>query len=71
MFLASMQIASANNSLPIQTLTAQQTGFVQTYRTNYAFLASGVAILLLALLSAMTPFYGFWQLGRKVTLGPI
>jgi hypothetical protein len=71
MFLASMQIANSNASTPIRNVKAEQFVTVQFYKTNYAFLAGGIATILVAMVGAAAPFYGFWQLGRRVTLGPI
>ncbi|KAF9890552.1 hypothetical protein FE257_005683 [Aspergillus nanangensis] len=70
MLLASMQIASANESIPVQTARASQTLPVQYYITHYGFLAGGIAVVLVSLLGVVVPYYGFWELGRKVTLGP-
>lgn len=54
-----------------QTVNMSQKRTIQVYVSNYAFLAVGVAVMLLALIGVMPLFYGFWDLGRDVTLSPI
>jgi hypothetical protein len=39
--------------------------------SNHAFLAGGVAVMLVVVIGVMPLFYGFWDLGRDVTLSPI
>jgi hypothetical protein len=41
------------------------------YTTNWKFGAAAMAVIFLCLLCVLPSYYGFWQLGRKVTLGPI
>lgn len=53
-----------------QTVNMSQKRTIQVYVSNYAFLAAGVAVMLLAVIGVMPLFYGFWDLGRDVTLSP-
>lgn len=55
----------------MQTVNMSQKRTIQVYVSNYAFLAAGVAVMLLAFIGVMPLFYGFWDLGRDVTLSPI
>lgn len=54
-----------------QTVNMSQKRTIQVYVSNYAFLAAGGAVMLLAVIGVMPLFYGFWDLGRDVTLSPI
>lgn len=55
----------------MQTVNMSQKRTIQVYVSNYAFLVAGVAVMLLAVIGVMPLFYGFWDLGRDVTLSPI
>jgi len=41
------------------------------YRTNFLFLWLGVGLMLAAVASTLPLFWGYWKLGRKVTLSPL
>ena len=40
------------------------------YRTNFWYMGGAIASTLLCIACVLPSYYGFWQLGRKVTLGP-
>ncbi|KAK1831947.1 hypothetical protein QBC39DRAFT_371333 [Podospora conica] len=54
-----------------QTVNMSQKRTIQVFVSNYAFLAAGVAVMLVAVVGVLPLFYGFWALGRNVTLSPI
>ncbi|KAK4445146.1 hypothetical protein QBC34DRAFT_473034 [Podospora aff. communis PSN243] len=54
-----------------QQVPMRQTRTIQVFRSNYAFLVGGVAVMLVATIGVMPLFYGFWTLGREVSLSPV
>lgn len=55
----------------IQNFTVIQTVDTLTYQSVYLYLIIASAILLLALLSVSTTLYGWWEIGRRVSLSPL
>jgi hypothetical protein len=55
----------------VQTVNMSHTRTIQVFVSNHAFLASDVAVMLVAVIGVTPLFYGFWDLGRDVTLSPI
>lgn len=41
------------------------------YTTDWAFGGAAMGVIFFCVLCVLPSYYGFWQLGRKVTLGPI
>ena len=66
-----MSVAAANSTTPLQTVTATQTQQRAVFRTQYAFMAGGIGITLIALLMAAGLFHGYASLGRSMTMSPI
>jgi hypothetical protein len=56
--------------LSSQKFDTTVTGWVEIYQTNNAFLIGALAATLVTILCVLPVYYGFWQLGRKMTLGP-
>ncbi|EON62506.1 hypothetical protein W97_01729 [Coniosporium apollinis CBS 100218] len=56
---------------PNQTVQARQTELVPVYTSNYPYLAAALAVMLLTTTSIIPTFYGWWHLGRPMTLSPI
>jgi hypothetical protein len=54
-----------------QDTPVSQIGFGIHYRTNYAFMAGAVASMILCALLVFPTYWGFWQLGRPVSLAPV
>ncbi|KAI9869326.1 MAG: hypothetical protein M1813_000115 [Trichoglossum hirsutum] len=63
-------IASSNGS-NLQTVTATATGAVTAYKSNFAYLAIASVIMLAGTVVTLSIFYGWWELGRQVSLSPI
>jgi hypothetical protein len=55
----------------VQTVNMSHIRTIQVFVSNHAFLASNVAVMLLAVIGVMPLFHGSWDLGRDVTLSPI
>ncbi|KAK0614391.1 hypothetical protein B0T14DRAFT_570330 [Immersiella caudata] len=54
-----------------QQILMRQTYTIQVFRSNYAFLAGGIAVMVIATLGVLPLFYGFWTLGRSMSLSPV
>jgi hypothetical protein len=63
-------IAAANSST-IQHVAASQTITVAVYLSQYRYLAVASAITAATIVVVTLTFYGYWHLGRKVTMSPI
>jgi hypothetical protein len=58
-------------NLAHQTIETAVTGIVEQYKTSFAYVGGALAATLITVLLALPVYWGFWQLGRKVTLGPL
>lgn len=60
-------------TVPAQAVTTQGTYRLShtVYRTNKTMLGISVTLILLAVVAILPLFWGFWHLGRKVSLSPI
>ncbi|KAF2854115.1 hypothetical protein T440DRAFT_514849 [Plenodomus tracheiphilus IPT5] len=54
-----------------QTIQTSVTGIVEEYITNFAYVGGALAATLITVLLVIPVYWGFWQLGRKITLGPL
>lgn len=63
-------VASANRT-NIQHVTARATGTRTIYHTSYLFLALASLASVLAAVTVLLTFHGFWCIGRKVSMSPI
>jgi len=54
-----------------QTIVTAVTGIVEQYQTSFAYVGGALAATLITVLLVLPVYWGFWQLGRKVTLGPL
>ena len=59
-----------------QGMTSQQflasvTGIVEEYQTDRKYVAGALVATFVTVLLVLPVYWGFWQLGRKVTLGPL
>jgi hypothetical protein len=54
-----------------QTIEASVTGIVEEYLTSFAYVGGALAATFLTVMLVLPVYWGFWQLGRKVTLGPL
>ena len=68
MFRAALR---ASNGTVVQTFTAQRTIPALLFRSDRHYLAAALAIMLLAVLVVFFLLWGWWELGRCVTLSPL
>jgi hypothetical protein len=54
-----------------QSIDTAVTGIVEQYKTSFAYVGGALAATLVTVLLVLPVYWGFWQLGRKVTLGPL
>jgi hypothetical protein len=45
-------------------------GYVEEYQTNYKYLAGALVATMVTVVAVLPVYWGFWQLGRKVSLAP-
>ncbi|KAL2066023.1 hypothetical protein VTL71DRAFT_2094 [Oculimacula yallundae] len=64
-------LGATNGSTPVANYTVLQTKPVNRYKATPAYWASSLGITLLSIAMIIPSFYGWWQLGRKVSLNPI
>lgn len=62
-----------NGSVPIKTVVNPGTYNIYhtVYHTNRKMLAIGLSLMLVAVLAILPLFWGFWYLGREVTMSPL
>ena len=72
MLTASIYAASQNESIwySPQNYTALETTDTIYYQTHRTFLWLALASMLVCIICVLPAYYGFWELGRKVSLGP-
>ncbi|MBE7179797.1 MAG: DUF3176 domain-containing protein [Terriglobus roseus] len=66
-----LSVAAANETTPLQTLTAVDTQQRAVFRTQYAYMGGALALTLVALVMAAALFKGYAELGRSMTMSPI
>jgi hypothetical protein len=66
--IASANISNATNS---QTLTGTQDQQIVVYNSHYTFLGLALLFTLLSTFSVVPVFFGWWRLGRNVSLSPV
>ena len=60
---------TAGNST--QTVSFRGSSNYAIYRTHMGYMAAGLAVAVLGVLAVATLFFGWWELGRKVTMSPV
>lgn len=74
MFLSAFQ-AGLNESYfsnsDLQNFTAHFSGSELHYHSNFRFLAAAIVVMILGLLGVLILLWGWWELGRPVTLSPL
>jgi hypothetical protein len=68
MFRAALR---AGNGTEVQTFMAQRTSQALLFHSEYRYLAAALAVMLLALLAVLILLWGWWELGRPVSLSPL
>jgi hypothetical protein len=54
-----------------QSFETSVTGIVEQYKTSFKYVGGALAATFITLILVLPVYWGFWQLGRKVTLGPL
>jgi hypothetical protein len=68
MFRAALR---TGNGTDVQTFSVQRTNLALIFYSNYRFLAAALVVMLLALLAVLFLLWGWWELGRPVSLSPL
>jgi hypothetical protein len=68
MFRAALR---AGNATETQTFTARRTNTTLIFHSEYRYLAAALAVMLVALLAVLFLSWGWWELGRPVSLSPL
>ena len=63
-------IAAANSS-DLQSVPAIQVATIAVYQSHYRYLALASGLTLLAILIVIPTFFGYWHLGRHVSMSPL
>ena len=83
MFRTALEAAGAADSVFIQnaqgdrtfattnTVHAKQTIVQNVFLSHYGYLCGALAVMSLGILSVIPTFYGWWRLGRPMTLSPL
>jgi hypothetical protein len=56
---------------PRQNVSSTVSGYVDVYQTDYYFMLGAIIATFITVLLVLPVYWGFWQLGRKVTLAPL
>ncbi|ORY09010.1 hypothetical protein BCR34DRAFT_616090 [Clohesyomyces aquaticus] len=59
------------NSTTIQTIPVDVLITTNVYETNFGVMGAAILLTLLAIGAVSTLFYGYWELGRSVSMSPI
>lgn len=54
-----------------QTVLTSVTGIVEEYTTDFRYVAGALVASFVTMILVFPVYWGFWHLGRKVTLGPL
>lgn len=54
-----------------ENITGRRSTDTVAYTSNWAFAGAAIAMVVICILCVLPSYYGFWELGRKVTLGPM
>jgi hypothetical protein len=68
LFLASLR---AHNGTDALSFTVQRSYPVLVFHSNYRFLAVALTIMLITLIATLLRLWGWWELGRNVSLSPL
>jgi Protein of unknown function (DUF3176) len=63
-------IATSNNT-NMQKVEGIVIGTVTAYKSNFIYLAIACAVMLVGAMATLSIFYGWWELGRKMSFSPI
>ncbi|KAF2029533.1 hypothetical protein EK21DRAFT_89769 [Setomelanomma holmii] len=64
-------IARKDRTSAHQTFQASVTGIVEQYKTTFGYVGGALAATFITVIFVLPVYWGYWELGRKVTLGPL
>lgn len=62
---------SVGNGTDVQNFTVQRTSLALVFRSDPRYLVAALLFIVLALLAVLFLLWGWWELGRRVSLSPI
>jgi len=68
MFRAALR---AGNGTNVQSFTVQQTNLALVFRSDHRYLVTALLFIVFALLAVLLLLWGWWDIGRRVSLSPI
>jgi hypothetical protein len=68
LFRASLSASTDNDS---QTFSVQRTSLALIFESNYGYMAAALALMLVASSAVLFQLWGWWELGRQVSLSPL
>ena len=68
MFRAGLYLAAANDT---HNISMVQTTPVLVYQSDYSWFGVAITVMAIATFSCLIPHWGWWELGREVSLNPI
>lgn len=71
MLRTSISAAVSSNAPATANLVGMLSVDTLIYKSHWAFMAAAQAVMFLCVVCVLPTYYGFWELGRKVTLGPV
>jgi hypothetical protein len=54
-----------------QVLGMQQTSNITVFKSNYAYLAAALAVMMTGFLVVIPTLHGYWEMGRQTSLNPL
>jgi hypothetical protein len=71
MFRTAVAAANAANTTNIQQVRATQKATIAVYVSSYLYLGIACLLTILAILLIVPTFYGYWYIGRNVSMSPV
>ena len=62
---------SSSNSSDVQSFTVQRTNPALVYKSDHRYLVAALVFILVALVAVLFLLWGYWEIGRRVSLSPI
>lgn len=62
---------SASTNADIQVFSVQRTYLALIFQSNHGYLAAALAVMLAAVSAVLFQLWGWWELGRQVSLSPL
>jgi hypothetical protein len=67
-----VNISAGDTGMPEpQVLGMQQTSNITVFKSNYAYLAAALAVMMTGFLVVIPTLHGYWEMGRQTSLNPL